>query len=256
MEIVNPALITTFYNLRNLLGRQVNWIVFATYSFLTTKDVENVDAFEKLFFAEILPIRPLDNRSSKHAIHDMSFKESLSKGEIEEIIKLSGGNPGLLRSLSLFVSKGNKLNDWKTDTAILARTRKIAGELTNDERKLLTGKIANKDSKKLVRYGFLNKIGKPFSQILVEVIRSRVNKTLNLSNLTNTQEKIWEVLSINKGKMVTRDQIAESMWKESWEEKYSDWAIDQAIYSLRQRTLELGVSVEIETKKGKGFILN
>ncbi|WKZ30691.1 MAG: winged helix-turn-helix domain-containing protein [Candidatus Dojkabacteria bacterium] len=68
-------------------------------------------------------------------------------------------------------------------------------------------------------------------------------------------EREFELLSLfvqNYGKVVTRDDVAEILWKSRSIEKYSDWAIDQTISRLRKK---LPQGVTIKTIKGRGFKL-
>lgn len=52
--------------------------------------------------------------------------------------------------------------------------------------------------------------------------------------------------------LVTRDEVAKELWGEDWEDKYSDWALDQAMYSLR-KILPEGES--LQTLRNRGYIL-
>ena len=55
--------------------------------------------------------------------------------------------------------------------------------------------------------------------------------------------------------LISRDQLANIIWKEQADDKYSDWAIDSHISRLRKRLLSLGISKNsITTKKKLGFI--
>lgn len=55
--------------------------------------------------------------------------------------------------------------------------------------------------------------------------------------------------------LISRDQLAEIIWKEQADDKYSDWAIDSHISRLRKRLKSLGMrETSITTKKKQGFI--
>ena len=57
-----------------------------------------------------------------------------------------------------------------------------------------------------------------------------------------------------KGKIVSREEIAKTIWEQSWEDFYSDWAIDQTISRLRKKLSELDVLPQIiKTIRGRGF---
>ncbi|MBP9838594.1 MAG: helix-turn-helix domain-containing protein, partial [Proteobacteria bacterium] len=52
--------------------------------------------------------------------------------------------------------------------------------------------------------------------------------------------------------LITRDEVAKELWGEEWEDKYSDWAMDQAIYSLRKIVTE---GYNLQTLRNRGYIL-
>ncbi len=52
--------------------------------------------------------------------------------------------------------------------------------------------------------------------------------------------------------LTTRDEVARELWGEEWENQYSDWALDQAIYSLRKALPE---GNNLQTLRNRGYIL-
>ena len=52
--------------------------------------------------------------------------------------------------------------------------------------------------------------------------------------------------------LITRDEVAKELWGENWEDKYSDWAMDQAIYSLRKIVTD---GYNLQTLRNRGYIL-
>lgn len=68
-------------------------------------------------------------------------------------------------------------------------------------------------------------------------------------------EREFELLSLfvqKVNKVVSRDDVADILWKSQSVKKYSDWAIDQTISRLRKK---LPDTVVIKTVKGRGFKL-
>jgi DNA-binding winged helix-turn-helix (wHTH) protein len=58
----------------------------------------------------------------------------------------------------------------------------------------------------------------------------------------------------NPNKILSRDDIAEVLWGKYADEKYSDWAIDQAISLLRKKMEKMGLSARLlQTIKGRGY---
>jgi len=69
--------------------------------------------------------------------------------------------------------------------------------------------------------------------------------------------RVLKTLLERKGTLVTRDEIAKSIWPSNTEEHFSDWAIDQIIARMRKSMQELFLSPAlITTVRGKGYLLN
>lgn len=72
--------------------------------------------------------------------------------------------------------------------------------------------------------------------------------------LTPAERDIFETL-IDSKQILTKDQVAEKIWHANWEDKYSDWAIDQLMHRLREKLLLTKSPYEIRTKKGQGYFV-
>mgnify|MGYP001075224585 CR=1 FL=1 len=104
---------------------------------------------------------------------------------------------------------------------------------------------------------FLNKKREKFSLKLGKRKRIFLNNVSVEKNFSNKEKAVLTLLLKNKDKVVDRERIADSLWSGIWEEKYSDWAIDQTISRLRKRLVFLGLSSGlIKTVRGKGFVLS
>jgi hypothetical protein len=71
---------------------------------------------------------------------------------------------------------------------------------------------------------------------------------------TSLERDVFELLLDKKG-IVTRQEIAQVLWQENWEERYSDWAIDQVMYRIRKKIVTTNAPYQLITKKGEGFVL-
>lgn len=85
-----------------------------------------------------------------------------------------------------------------------------------------------------------------------------LNTLIYLPDLSPQLEKILLLLHENKGSVVSRDEIAKTIWgEENYIDKYSDYSIDKQISKLRKVIEASKGNPEIlETKKGKGYLLN
>lgn len=73
--------------------------------------------------------------------------------------------------------------------------------------------------------------------------------------LTKSELRIIQLLIQNKHKIVTKNEIAQKIWGDNWEEKYSDWAIDRLIYRLRDKLKKIGYDESlIKTYKSRGIL--
>ena len=82
---------------------------------------------------------------------------------------------------------------------------------------------------------------------------------LGKNNLTNTltnKEKLLMLLLLNsKKKIISREVIAQTIWGDCWEEKYSDWAIDVLAHRVRKKLNAVGIDENLlKTVKKKGFV--
>ena len=69
---------------------------------------------------------------------------------------------------------------------------------------------------------------------------------------TRSEQHVYHILLQKSGMIVTRDEIAQSVWGERWLSKYSDWQIDRLIYLVRHK-LPSGQS--IKTLRNSGYVL-
>lgn len=72
-----------------------------------------------------------------------------------------------------------------------------------------------------------------------------------LQKLTKTEDKIFNILIKNKGKLVPFEDIAEVIWDEESFEKYSEYAITKHIESLKRKITK----GSIHNQRGYGYIL-
>ncbi|GAB4157047.1 MAG: hypothetical protein Fur003_0650 [Candidatus Dojkabacteria bacterium] len=72
--------------------------------------------------------------------------------------------------------------------------------------------------------------------------------------LTRREYKVLEFLLHNKGKIVSRDSVARIIWGNNFQDKFSDWSLDQTISRLRKKIGDNGYSPRyLKTLRGRGF---
>lgn len=258
-EKVDSDLINLLYNLSNRWGERINWLIFANYDLLNSKFTDEV-FFEKVIKSNMIPILPLDYKNSL-VVYD-NYQGYFGKGKKsfkKEVIKLSGGNPGLLKSLFLFAKSG-KLSKSLTDSQTAMRLNKILTDLTKKELSLLLNLALKNNTNidktifnNLKRFGYLNQKNEIFSPLLKQYFPTFYDE-IGLV-LSTSQKKVFLFLKIEAPHPVSRDQVAQVLWGGRWREDYSDWAIDQMIYVLRKKLKKIASQWSLLTKKNFGYYL-
>lgn len=78
------------------------------------------------------------------------------------------------------------------------------------------------------------------------------NKTID--SFTKSEFKLLEYLSKHSGEVISRDDIADAVWGDNSDEKYSDWAIDKLVSRLRDKIEEDSRHPEfLKTIRGVGY---
>jgi len=81
--------------------------------------------------------------------------------------------------------------------------------------------------------------------------------TVNIDHFFSRREKqLLKFLLLNINQLLTRNKAANLLWSNNAEEKYTDWALDQAIKRLRIKLEKLGIKNNlIKTIKNQGFMI-
>ena len=146
---------------------------------------------------------------------------------------------------------------------------------------IVTSKDSELDELLSINYGADHYITKPFNiQILLAKIAAMLRRTnhtneitdkivardfvLNVANstiekegkvieLTKNEYRILKYLTQNRGKIVSREDIMDSLWES--ESFIDDNTLSVNITRLRNKLEELGLKEIIETRRGQGYIL-
>ena len=87
----------------------------------------------------------------------------------------------------------------------------------------------------------------------LNIAERTVEKDNKKLELTKNEYNILYYLSINKGKIVSRDDIMDYLWES--EEFIDDNTLNVNVKRLRNKLEELGFVDRIETRRGQGYIL-
>ncbi|MBN1162128.1 helix-turn-helix domain-containing protein [Patescibacteria group bacterium] len=81
-------------------------------------------------------------------------------------------------------------------------------------------------------------------------VPQKIRKTLSAKEL-----QVYSLLVNRGGELVARDEVAQCMWGNEWEDRYSDWAIDRLLSDMRGKLKNVDAEKEMKTVKGKGIML-
>jgi len=257
-EPLCTAFFNEFLRWRFLLGLKLDWIVCTTYGIINNKNTQDY-VLEKIVKTNIIPILPHNQESAKIVLENFVDKY----GQIEEkaraqILTLSGGNPGLMKSLFLLAKRGN-IGDWISDQNLITRLERLLSELSNKELSLLlkleSDKTKDREEKILKNLNFFGYIkdGDIFSPVIKQYLPIFYDELG--TNLSSTQNRLFKFLKERSPAVVSRDQVAQTIWGGRWREKYSDWAIDQMVYSLRLKLKKTKSNWQLKTKRNNGYFL-
>jgi len=270
--IVDKKVFDLFLQLRNRSGWNVNIIFFANTGFLFQTSIPS-PLFDKVFKKNICPIFPLSPEDGELILHkyENRYEKKVDSTIVEQIIRLSGGNPGFIKGLYLQSIEQNlrgKPNIY--DERIFYRIHRLVKELPISYQQLLINfpkhSISEEPAKTFFEtFGYTTKHHHIFSTLVELYLHQKQSDKQQLvlkediediirTQLTHAEQLIYSCVWKTPNKIVTRDSIAQALWGDSWADKYSDWAIDQCIHTLREKLQKITSLGSIKTKKGEGYI--
>lgn len=259
--------------LRNLLGWNFSYIVYVTSRLIFSEKYAS-PLVDKVLKRNLFHVLPLDRQNAEVVLNNYRerYKKDITQKQGDEILSLSGGNPGIVKALYLQASENR---EWTKpdllEEVLYIRLREIAADLPENYKKvLLSGTrtiVTRHIYDQLARYGYSVKKGTatcPFTTLLKEYLVKYANHTprvkiatridQELLHMTRSQRLVFGCLKERAGELVTKDDIAKVLWGEAWADHYSDWAIDQLISTLREKILAIKHEGKIVTKKGEGIV--
>ena len=235
-------------------------IVFSLHQHTNTTEYEEL--LSKLFLHYIRPLVPRDKDNAMIIINNNENRYGkLTPATKQVILRLSGGHPGLIKTL---VQQASEKPEWITadlnDERLSSKLNGILSDLPDSYKKNLFAKkqnLTDPKTKLLILYGYLKKHDAgytPFTSLLnkYDALASSFDQKLLI--LSPTQRKVMEFFEAHAGTIIKRDILAEQIWGQNFQEKYSDWAIDQFISDFRNKLTLIHSSAKLVTKKSEGYI--
>ncbi len=86
-----------------------------------------------------------------------------------------------------------------------------------------------------------------------DIYESSVDKLTRA--LTGQEQQLFNLLQVKHGKFATKDEIAQTIWGDTWQDVYSDWAIDKLVSTLRKKLVDNNYEKTIKAVRNKGIML-
>jgi hypothetical protein len=231
-----------------------------------------VDLIQKHMIVENISYQELYEPTDMHAILEHlehSWEFTIPQDTKEHLISTIGGHPMLLEEAARIIRDHPHASteDILSHPHLLRKAVTIFKSLhENDQeviRSVLEGNKHN-GSEYLQETGIMKNgtLQLPYWKYIYEnfpeenVFHHTKHPAIDVTHfLTRKEHDIFEHLEKNPGNVFSREQVAQLIWGDTWEDKYSDWAIDQTMHRLREKLSQYHNSYSIKTKKGEGFVL-
>lgn len=228
---------TNPHNIINIIGSDQSYLVELKEFFI--KNDSAISSVNRLGLFDIVGVRKMIN------INNEFFGWNIPVTFADKILKLSGGNPRLIKYISkTLMEEGiHTIDNYK----FLSSHPLIESKLNKFVDILFKYDIDN-----LKNLLIINDNGNLFSELLKYKVENY--ELPNLSELfpefTNRERKVFSYLFINKGKLVSSQKM--DFIFNLVDNSYSLWASYKAINRLKQK---ISGRFELRNIKGKGYIL-
>ena len=230
------------------------------------KEEEHREAFEELIIPNTIWLSAYSKADARYTLHRLATRHGikLSEQQINNILKVTGGHPGLIRTAFPLMSERSKLTEsLLTNKNIREECQRIWESLTKDEQKALALLVSNSHVQitegifgQLRQKGLLGgewaESNEMFSSIFSMYIRNEKPVNDNRIKIDHQQHKIWvddqEIQNISgleytllayleerRGQVCSRKQIAQHLYPNDKLTGISANAIDSIIKRLRKQ---------------------
>lgn len=194
----------------------------------------------------------------KYSLNFLCMEEGLAEGKKDQIVKFLLTNPQINY---ICMDIWNSFNTSTQEALVQALTSVTIQKEYQDEVEFLEKmKIITKEGK---TYGLFCKL---FYQYVIGSLPKQkltydpatqtvaIGAKVCLDVFTPQEIRVIAYFLKHSGKVITRDAIAEAIWKEESFDKYSDWMIDKMISNIRKKLQAEGFDPnKLATLKKRGF---
>ncbi len=280
---------TTFFNnLQNLYlinKNKIHFIFIFTNNIFGENGVKVYDQLGKLLQRNIIYFPLLSPKDTKLVADRLNQKYNyqISESERVRVQELSGGHPSLIKHcLALINKRADILNTPKNlvdQPEVKDVLQEIWESFTPGEKDsvstivknvvpvdpisnhLLNLRLVKKTATGFSVFSplfeiFVKKQGKEDARLIIDQVSGQllVNGLPIKKIVTLSEFRLLSLFLSARGNLFSRDQIAEALWGKDSFNRYSDWAIDQAISLLRKKIAQIGIDPRtLQTIKGRGY---
>lgn len=256
-------------HLRDMYAINISYLFSVDYlDFIevNTRDNSEISSMlnHQVFYMPLISLTDLPS-----VINRFGGNKLIKKDEIKKLHKMTGGYPAYLKYYETHV-----IDDQGPELDIISLS--LLNSLSLPERRLLEKITKRKEvlsDEELYRLDFLSRIGLVRKVKFNYVITSNILKTYIenkgiplessdsitdefVRSLTPNEALVFSELLNNKDKLVSKQTIAELLWGINYRDKYSQWAIDQLMKRLRDKSRLSMLNFKIHTNRGRGYTMN
>lgn len=241
-----------FANIRSLRNISPNQIVmiFTSNKPLYEIAADSIIGANLNFYSKFIYFKPYIKDDLKDLLK--IGPGSKKSKNIEQLIKISGGHAQLLNILVNSEKPENLLLDHFVRLQMKELLEYLNYHQKKQVQKIALGKKPGEIDDYLLGVGMVKKLNSGyelFTLLLTEYIRSNLPLRLPVK-----ETKLFKLLRNNFGKVVSKEEIFESVWGENSHDA-TDWALDALIYRLRRNPAFSSHGYAIENHKKVGYIL-
>lgn len=218
---------------------------------------------KKSLTRSLFVLSPLSTTDTNFLFDSFSKRFDFTATDLQQqrIRTLGTGYIGLLKTLFLLQKDHPTVvldKDWLlSQDAVIHRLTRIASEFSLQQlSQLVDANKVIKEDDIFEKYGITenDEIRNPLLfAFLTQQLKSPVKQAELL--FTSIESSSFNYFLQHPTQTIDRSVLAQFIWGDVWEEKYSDWAIDQIIHRIREKLEKANAPYEIVTKKGEGFYL-
>ncbi|MGI5825853.1 MAG: winged helix-turn-helix domain-containing protein [Patescibacteria group bacterium] len=281
------AFFNSLFGLHQIDRQKVGFIFTSAKNIFIRENLCRFGALRELLTQNIIYFPVFSDDDALFMVRNFALKHgySISKEKEELIVRLAGGHPTLILFCLRVIAGFESTEIKKTFDHVFQRQEikiileNIWESFVSEEKDFLLQIINKRKISGGVHLNHLKKLGVIDQRLMIfsPLMEAFIKEKKPRSALVHISEDEKQVLidghppkgkisardykllasfSRNPGRIVSRDEIAEILWDKLSYDKYSDWAIDRAIFSLRKKLTGFGVSPDVlQTVKGLGYRL-